>query len=181
MVIQYIHHNIFMKKNKTQTKNKLASYIAIIVGVTSILYGMSIFFNNLDQQYFELHKTELTTSNTIISSNNSVTTNYFYANTPYHYISQIITYISLFFPILLVWILTVKLMLDKINGKTFLQSLCIPIVYGIINIIFFFATMEKSLGWEYSMGMGIMFIEIIFLFISVFVINGTILLKNNLR
>lgn len=162
-------------------KNKFVQYIITIIGVTLFLYGVTYFLGNLDKQYFELHKAELTTSNTFTSPDNSVTTNYFYANTPYHYIGQITFYFSLFFPVILVWILSVKLMLNERNSKTFLKSLCIPIVYGIINIIFFFATTDKSLGWEYSVGMGIVFTEIMFLFISVIVINGIILLKNTTK
>lgn len=162
-------------------KNKFVQYIAIIIGVILLLYGISNFLGNLDKQYFELHKAELTTSSTFILPDNSITTNYFYANTPYHYTYLITSYFSLFFPIILVWILTIRLMLNEISSKTFLKSLCIPIVYGIINIIFFFATTDKSLGWEYSVGMEMMFTEIMFLFISVLVINGTILLKNTTK
>jgi len=162
-------------------KNKLIEYITIIISTTLLLYGVSNFLGNLDKQYFELHKTELTTSSTFTLPDASVVTNYFYANTPYHYFYLIISYFSLFLPIILVWILAVRLMLIERNSKTFLKSLCIPIIYGIINMIFFFTTMDKSLGWEYSVGMGIMFTEIVFLFISVLVINGVILFKNTAK
>ncbi|MFZ2190340.1 MAG: hypothetical protein WA057_02605 [Candidatus Magasanikiibacteriota bacterium] len=157
------------------TKNKVFIYICIVAGVTIGLYTLTHTLGYLGSKYFEEHQKQLTMTEDFYEEG---LTNYYYLKTPYDYFLPWVALVSLLAPIILVLVLSIKLILQKYSKRQYLSALSLPIVYGIINIIFFFATMDKSLGWEYEVGMVLTFFEISFVFVIVAIVNGVIFYRH---
>ncbi|HBU07206.1 MAG TPA: hypothetical protein DEB09_03940 [Candidatus Magasanikbacteria bacterium] len=157
------------------TKNKILIYLCVVAGVTIGLYTLTHTLGFLGSKYFAEHQKQLTMTEDFYGAG---VTNYYYLKTPYDYFVPWVGLVSLLAPIILVLVLSIKLMLQKYTKKQYLFALLLPIIYGMINTVFFFATMNKSLGWEYEIGMVLTFFESCFVFVLVVIINSIIFWKH---
>ena len=153
---------------------KLLTYICILVGVTLGLYGLTSFLSTMDWKYFKTHESQLTTTSNV-GTPDDYATYYYYGHTPYYYSSLIVRYISWITPIVLVFLFSAKFLLKYIDKKPFVRSLYFPAIYGAVTVIYFLLAMDPATGWEYSVGLLLVSIEIIIIFILTMIINAIVL------
>ena len=152
-------------------KRQLFFSLGVLSSCTIGLYFFSHIFSTLDRAYFRANEGILTHSETIVT-NGSMVTNYTYSHTPFFYPMMFFSFAALFVPIFLVWFLSVRFFRVSVGKKTYVQSLFFPLVYALISIISFFIVMDPALGWEYSVGMALMFMEIGLVFTVTAIVNG---------
>ncbi|MFA5127633.1 MAG: hypothetical protein WC457_01340 [Patescibacteria group bacterium] len=157
-------------------KNAFLRYICIIAGVSIALYGAAHCLSILDRGYFQQHKAELTTEHITAMQDGVVTgADYSYGNSPYYYPYLMMWILSVIAPIILVWILSVRMMFLENEKNKYIKSLFISLVYGAITFVAFLLTMDPSNGEENNLAMIVVLAEISFVIISVIITNGTIL------
>ncbi|HIH11737.1 TPA: hypothetical protein HA241_06105 [Candidatus Woesearchaeota archaeon] len=123
--------------------------IFTIIVVTVLLFSISTYFNQLDQQYFQEHQQELTTTETIINPDGE-TTNYFYADTPYTITYKLFLWAYLFIPFILVITLGIRYILS--HPPHYFQSLIIPVSFVVLTFILQAKNIYAAVGWEKSFG-----------------------------
>jgi hypothetical protein len=153
------------------------SYIVIICLVMIFLYSFTHYLGVLDRAYFQQHESGLTTIESIVYPDGSVGTNYEYIDTPYHYLYQFSALMSLIIPIVVLFILSSTYFRIKIDKKNYFLTLIMPFAYGVTNILYYLIVTDKSLGWEYSLGLSLVLVESIFIFVLVALVNGIVLFK----
>lgn len=161
-------------------KELLLNYLILFFFITVSLYTFTHFLGVLNNSYFLKNQDSLTTIKTIPSTDGGLSSgaNYYYKKTPFFFPYRMSTYGSLVVPIFLLFLFSIKFFKKNKTKKNYLTSLLFPCLYGITNILFFLLVTDPSLGWEYSVGLFIVFIWSIFIFTTVSIVNGIILYKN---
>jgi len=72
-------------------------------------------------------------------------------------------------------------MLVEKNTRRLLYSLSFPLLYALCEGIYFFAVMDPSSGWEYMIGMSLLFVWSGIVFFSIVLINTILLLRSKKR
>lgn len=158
-----------MKYEKT-----LLHSIFIIIIVTSFFFAINTIFVNLDENYFQEHKEELTTVEIINDSNGEITNNYYYADTPYFKIGKFFFWVYLIVPVLVVVVLSRKYILKK---KNYAMSLLLPFSFIVLTFLLQVKNMYDAIGWEKNFMILLIFIYTISSFILVSIINMVLLKK----
>ncbi|MBP9761024.1 MAG: hypothetical protein KBD15_02170 [Candidatus Magasanikbacteria bacterium] len=152
----------------------LSLLVVMVVGGYTMTHALGV----LDKNYFRAHQAELTTEEIIMSpADDSVGVNYYYDKTPFRYPYQASAVLSGIIPTLFVLIVSIRYMHAHKTKKRFVESLVVPLAYGALNGAFFFAFVDKALGWEYYLGLQITLIHFAFVFGSILLVNGVFLLR----
>lgn len=152
-------------------KKNLAWFNGVVALVTVLLYLLSIGVSLLGEQYFLQHQDELTIE-TYVYEENSYGVNYTYLETPFDTLGLIFILLSFLVPPFLVWICGYKYIKNKNTRRDLFRSMSLPVIYGLINIIFFFILMDPASGWEYELGVGILYAELFIVFLISLIINS---------
>lgn len=159
-------------------KGRLTLYIGIVFGVTLGLYLITHVFAFLDTAYFKSHESDLTVAHTFNTSDGYVT-NYTYLHTPYYFGHSLFAFLSAIAPTAVVVYLSI-LLIQTQKKKTY-EYLYLPLVYSVISVGYFFAVMDKSLGWEYEIGMILMFGWLFFICFVTFLLHHLIWYRKKRR
>ncbi|PIR76288.1 MAG: hypothetical protein COU32_02705 [Candidatus Magasanikbacteria bacterium CG10_big_fil_rev_8_21_14_0_10_42_10] len=162
-------------------KYPLGWYLGLLLGMMVGLNVLGHFFFVLDTMYFQSHEDALTTMETFPTSDDSFGTNYYYTKTPYFFPYQISALAAFWIPLGLVLFWSIAYMKTKKTIRRFLQSLLFPVIYTLVNIIYFFMVIDPSLGWEYELGMSLLFFGCGAIFVFVVVVNSIFLLRERRR
>jgi len=152
-------------------KNSIYLYTTILIFTILFLYTITHFLGIFQKQYFAVHSEELTTAVLIDSTDSSQGYNYFYKKTPFDYSYQILTYISLIIPLILLFNFSITEFRKKKDKENYFHTLLFPTVYALINILMFLLFADKSTGWEYTYGLYITIAWSILIFIILAVTN----------
>ncbi len=155
---------------------KLLRPLLYVFVVTTILFGISEVFYNLDADYFQEHKEELTTTETIEHADGS-TINYFYAGTPYRAASNILGLIYIFFPAIVVVATSIKY-LSKEKKSPYLKSLVIPLFFTALTFLLQLKRIIDAIGWEKDFGIALIGTYCLAIFLITAIINAIILRYN---
>ncbi len=149
--------------------------------VMMFVYTATHFFGVLDSAYFQTHEASLTTVQHVAYPDGSYGSNYFYKHTPYYYIYRFFAYVSLIVPVVLLLCLSILSLRKQPDGKNYIKTLSLPLMYGVVNVVYFLIVTDQSLGWEYSLGLVLVSVGSISVLTFVAIINGILLFKKRAR
>jgi len=156
-------------------------YALALFIVMMFVYTATHFFGVLDSVYFQTYEANLTTVQHIAYPDGSYGSNYTYKHTPYYYIHRFFAYVSLIVPIILLLTLSIQSLRKQPDGKNYIKTLTLPLMYGVVNVIYFLMVTDQSLGWEYSLGLALVSVGSILVLALVAIINGILLFKKRAR